>query len=127
MPIMDIKELNSRYDVVQHFLQTRDDLDKVQEYVGEIGDLERIISRAATGRIAPREVMQLGRGLSRMEPIAKLCKGHGVKALDTLVGGMKNCSELLERISGTMTGCPLSASRASSLEASRPSERCICR
>lgn len=106
MPIMDIKELNSRYDVVQHFLQTRDDLDKVQEYVGEIGDLERIISRAATGRIAPREVMQLGRGLSRMEPIAKLCKGRGVKALDALMGGMKNCSELLERISGTMTAEP---------------------
>lgn len=109
MPIMDIKELNSRYDVVQHFLQTRDDLDKAQEYVGEIGDLERIISRAATGRIAPREVMQLGRGLSRMEPIAKLCKGRGVKALDALMGGMKNCSELLERISGTMTAEPAAA------------------
>lgn len=109
MPIMDIKELNSRYDVVQHFLQTRDDLDKVQEYVGEIGDLERIISRAATGRIAPREVMQLGRGLSRMEPIAKLCKGRDVKALDALMGGMKNCSELLERISGTMTAEPEAA------------------
>lgn len=109
MPIMDIKELNSRYDVVQHFLQTRDDLDKVQEYAGEIGDLERIISRAATGRIAPREVMQLGRGLSRMEPIAKLCKGRGVKALDALMGGMKNCSELLERISGTMTAEPAAA------------------
>lgn len=109
MPIMDIKELNSRYDVVQHVLQTRDDLDKVQEYVGEIGDLERIISRAATGRIAPREVMQLGRGLSRMEPIAKLCKGRGVKALDALMGGMKNCSELLERISGTMTAEPAAA------------------
>lgn len=109
MPIMDIKELNSRYDIVQHFLQTRDDLDKVQEYVGEIGDLERIISRAATGRIAPREVMQLGRGLSRMEPIAKLCKGRGIKALDALMGGMKNCSELLERISGTMTAEPAAA------------------
>ena len=109
MPIMDIKELNSRYDVVQHFLQTRDDLDKVQEYVGEIGDLERIISRAATGRIAPREVMQLGRGLSRMEPIEELCKGHGVKALDAMMGGMKNCSELLERISGTMTAEPAAA------------------
>ena len=109
MPIMDIKELNSRYDIVQHFLQTRDDLDKVQEYVGEIGDLERIISRAATGRIAPREVMQLGRGLSRMEPIAKLCKGRGIKALDALIGGMKNCSELLERISGTMTAEPAAA------------------
>ena len=53
--------------------------------------------------------MQLGRGLSRMEPIAKLCKGRGVKALDALMGGMKNCSELLERISGTMTAEPAAA------------------
>ncbi len=110
MPVMDIKELDSRYDVVQHFLhQAGDDLDKVQEYVGDIGDLERIVSRAATGRIAPREVMQLGRGLARMEPIAELCKGHGVKALDSLIGKMKNCSELLGRISSTMAAEPAAA------------------
>lgn len=109
MPIMDIKELNSRYDVVQHFLEAGEDLDKVQEYIGNIGDLERIISRAATGRIAPREVMQLGRGLSQTEPIAALCKDHGVKALDSLISKMKNCSKLLDRIMKTMTAEPAAA------------------
>ena len=106
---MDIKELNSRYDVVQHFLEAGEDLDKVQEHVGNIGDLERIISRAATGRIAPREVMQLGRGLSQTEPIAALCKDHGVKALDSLISKMKNCSKLLDRIMKTMTAEPAAA------------------
>lgn len=109
MPIMDVKELNCRYDIVQHFLESGDELDKIQEYVGEIGDLDRILSRAATGRISPREVMQLGRGLSRMEPIAALCKGRGVKALDSMFGGMRNCSKLLERISGTMSSEPAAA------------------
>ena len=47
MPIMDLKELNARYDVVQHFVENRDDLLALQEHLGDVGDLERIISRAA--------------------------------------------------------------------------------
>ena len=109
MPVMDIPELESRYDVVQHFIGADEDLEKIREYVGGMGDLERIISRAATGRIVPREVMQLGRGLARMEPIAALCKGKGVKALDSLVGGMKDCSELLGLITRTMDPEPAAA------------------
>ena len=109
MPVMDIPELESRYDVVQHFIGADEDLEKIREYVGGMGDLERIISRAATGRIVPREVMQLGRGLARMEPIAALCKGKGVKALDSLVGGMKDCSELLGLITRTMAPEPAAA------------------
>ena len=109
MPVMDIPELESRYDVVQHFIGADEDLEKIREYVGGMGDLERIISRAATGRIVPREVMQLGRGLARMEPIAALCKGKGVKALDSLVGEMKDCSELLGLITRTMASEPAAA------------------
>lgn len=109
MPIMDIKELNERYDVVQRFFDDADALNAIQERIGNIGDLERIISRAATGKIMPREVMQLGRGLSQMEPVSELCKGKGVKALDDLAGGMKNCSELLDAILKTMAQDPAAA------------------
>ncbi|MCQ2119935.1 MAG: DNA mismatch repair protein MutS [Bacteroidales bacterium] len=108
-PVLDLKELNSRYDVVQHFFETEDDLNAIQEHIGDIGDLERIISRAATGKIAPREVMQLARGLAQMGPVADLCKGHDVKALDSLVNGMKNCGALLETIRRTMAGEPAAA------------------
>ena len=109
MPIMDIGELNDRYDVIQHFLEAGEDLDRIQEYIGETGDLERIISRAATGKIVPREIIQLGRGLSRMEPVADLCKGHDVKALDKLISGMRNCSALLGKITSVLAAEPAAA------------------
>ena len=109
MPVMDIPELESRYDVVQYFIDHGEDLDDIREKIGGIGDLERIISRAATGRIVPREVMQLGKGLNLMEPVRALCKDKGVAAMDKLVGGMKDCSRLLDSIVRTMDPEPAAA------------------
>ena len=102
MPVMDLQELENRYSVVQHFIDNRDDLMSLQAMIGEIGDLERIISRAAAGTIMPREVMQLRRGLSQTAPIMQLCGGKGVEALDELIGKMGDCAELLEHLGKTM-------------------------
>ena len=102
MPVMDMEELESRYAVVQHFADNRDDLGELQRMIGDVGDLERIISRAAAGRIMPREVMQLRRGLSQTEPIMQLCRGKGVEALETMLGRMTDCAELLEYLGKTM-------------------------
>ena len=102
MPVMDLQELEGRYAVVQHFIDNRDDLMSLQAMIGEIGDLERIISRAAAGKIMPREVMQLRRGLSQTDPIIRLCGGKGVEALDELISKMGDCAELLEYLGRTM-------------------------
>ena len=102
MPVMDLQELENRYSVVQHFIDNRDDLMSLQAMIGEIGDLERIISRAAAGKIMPREVMQLSRGLSQTAPIMQLCGGKGVEALEELIGKMGDCAELLEHLGKTM-------------------------
>ena len=102
MPVMDLQELEARYDVVQHFVDNRDDLVRLQTMIGEIGDLERIISRAAAGKIMPREVMQLRRGLSQTAPIMKLCSGRGVPALDEMLSKMGDCADLLEYLGRTM-------------------------
>ena len=102
MPVMDLKELESRYAVVQHFMDNRDDLSELQSMIGELGDLERIISRAAAGKIMPREVMQLRRGLSQTAPIMQLCGGKGVEALDELIGRMGDCAQLLEYLGNVM-------------------------
>ena len=102
MPVMDMEELESRYAVVQHFADNRDDLGELQRMIGDVGDLERIISRAAAGRIMPREVLQLRRGLSQTEPIMQLCRGKGVEALDNMLGRMTDCAELLEYLGKTM-------------------------
>ena len=101
MPVMDLQELEDRYSVVQHFVENGEDLSVLQGMISEIGDLERIISRAAAGKIMPREVMQLRRGLSQTAPIIQLCRGK-VEALDSLLSRMSDCAELLEYLGKTM-------------------------
>lgn len=108
MPVMDIRELEERYDVVQFLLDNEEARGELQGYISEVGDLERILSRAATGKILPREVMQLGRSLSRMDPIRKLCSETEVAALDKLMKGMRNTGKVLARIQETMAESPAS-------------------
>src|SRR5574344_868710 len=102
MPVLDIRELEERYDVVQFFYDNEEALPALQEQIGDVGDLERIISRAATGKILPREMLQLGRSLSRMNPISALCSGTGVTALETLMEGMRNTDKALQSINSTL-------------------------
>lgn len=106
MPIMDRNALNARYDVVQFFYDNDGPLDEIRRLIGDVGDLERILARAATGKILPREMMQLRRSLRQMEPIKTLCSDTGVEALDKLIRGMKNCGRLLASIETTMAEDP---------------------
>lgn len=134
MPILDRSALNDRYDIVEHFSTHEEDLATVRALIENVGDLERIISRAATGKILPREMLQLGRSLAQMEPIRQLCIGMAPasarceskaegspdtaeavnpdtgeiipEALVKLVKGMKNCSRLLQKISSTLAENP---------------------
>lgn len=108
MPSLDLNELNARYDIVGHFTDNGELLNEVQCHISNIGDLDRIISRAATGKIMPREVLQLGRGLAQFDPIRKLCSGQetasGVCApLAELTASIGDCSELLKAITETLT------------------------
>ena len=109
MPSMDITELNTRYDVVQHFVENRHELSELQDYIGNVGDLERIISRAAAGKIAPREVMQLKRGLSQMGPIVSLCSGKGCGPLERMMSALDGCTGLLDTLERTMSPDPAAA------------------
>lgn len=102
MPSVDLNELNSRYDIVSCFTGNRENLAAVQEHIGNIGDLDRMMSRAATGKIMPREVLQLSRGLSQLGPIKELCTGDCVP-LTELVSSISDCNALHEEISRTLT------------------------
>ena len=108
MPSLDLRELNARYDIVGHFTHDSELLNEVQCHISNIGDLDRIISRAATGKIMPREVLQLGRGLAQFDPIRKLCSGQGTASgvcapLAELTASIGDCSELLKAITETLT------------------------
>ena len=105
MPSLDIDEIRSRHDIVEDFCRDRERLDNLQMHLGDIGDLDRILSRAATGKIQPREILQLGRGLSQIGPIRDITLGSGqcCSALSTLVGSIDDCSALLEDIRRTIS------------------------
>ncbi len=102
MPSVDLNELNSRYDIVSSFTGNREKLTAVQEHIGNIGDLDRMMSRAATGKIMPREVLQLSRGLSQLGPIKELCTGD-CEPLTELVSSISDCNALHDEISRTLT------------------------
>ena len=109
MPVMDLDELNSRYDAVSYFTSRQEFLRQLQEHIGDVGDLERIISRAAAGKIAPREIMQLIRGLDQTTPILDLCKDSGIAAVDNMISRLDGCSDLLSVLKKTMCQDPAAA------------------
>ena len=90
----------------QFFCDNDLSLSECQSLLSEVGDLERIISRAATGKILPREVKSLSRSLRQMAPIAQLACTSQVDALVRLGSGMKACEELIERIERTLAESP---------------------
>ena len=102
MPLMDIDGLNARYDIVGLLRDNEELRSGLRDRIGGVGDLERIISRAATGRILPRELRQLGRSLEQMQPIVSLCSNTGVASLDKLLSGMKDTEGIRSRIQNTL-------------------------
>ena len=96
MPILDRKELEARYDCVQYFTEHPEILDGTQMDLGKLGDMERILGRVATGKVNPREVMQLSRGLALMSPIKERLQGS--EALGKLLKGLRNCEKLLQEV-----------------------------
>ena len=98
MPILDRKELEARYDIVQFFLDHPETLQEVQVEIGKLGDLERILGRVATGKAFPREIMQLSRGLAQMKPIQEQCRDKGCGPMDKLLGRLSSCEKLLAQI-----------------------------
>ena len=106
MPILDRKELNQRYDIVQFFVDRPETLAQVQEELGKLGDLDRILGRIANGKALPREVLQLSRGLAQMKPLQENCVGQGCEAVDRLMKGLVGCDKILKEIVNTLDPDP---------------------
>ncbi len=106
MPVLDIPTLNGRYDVVQFFCDNEEALQDGRSRISDIGDLDRIVARAATGKINPREMMQLARSFAQMTPLRQMCADTGIPALEKLAKGIKDTDSLLLKIQGTMAENP---------------------
>ncbi len=98
LPLKDESPIKDRHDVVEFLLKNSEFKDLLVEHVKEIGDLERIISKVATGRVNPREVVQLKRALTAIEPIKKACLESKSEALKKLGDQLNPCVTIRERI-----------------------------
>ena len=105
LPIIDLKELNARYDIVQFLMDNAEALEETRADLGKMGDVERILGRIANGKALPREVVQLGRALELTGPVRSRLEGASAP-LDKLLGGLKGCEKLLADIRRTLAAEP---------------------
>ena len=97
-PLKDVKPINERLDVVDYFFREPDFRELVGEQLHRIGDLERIVSKVAVGRVSPREVVQLKTALQAIKPIKIACEHADNEVLRRLGERISLCEELRERI-----------------------------
>ncbi len=97
-PLKEVKEINRRLDVVEYFFRNPDRRDDLRSYIEQVGDLERLISKVAVGRITPREVVQLKLALTAVEPIKQICSTAEQEALHSIGDQLNPCVLIRDRI-----------------------------
>ncbi|MDR1023934.1 MAG: DNA mismatch repair protein MutS [Prevotellaceae bacterium] len=98
LPLKEIQQINARLDVVEYFINHKELSDEMATLVREVGDLERIVSKAAVGRVNPRELVQLARALMAIEQIKALCAGAGEKNFVRIAEQLNPCRSIREDI-----------------------------
>ena len=106
LPLKDLSRIAERHDVVERFVAHPGLKDAIEEHLRQIGDLERLISKAAVGRINPREVVHLKNTLNAISPIKDLCATSGNKALARFAEQLNPCHSIRERIEKEMAADP---------------------
>ena len=98
-PLKDVKAINDRLDVVEYFFREPQHRDEIRSLLEQVGDLERLISKVAVGRITPREVVQMRNALTAIEPIKQLCSAASQEALHSIGEQLNPCVLIRDRIS----------------------------
>ena len=102
LPLKDIKEINKRHEVVKFLIEDLDSLNQIQHHVKLIGDIERLISKVATFKISPREVIQLKNSLEAIIPIKSIAKKSVNSSVKEIGLNLSNCDKLRARIKETL-------------------------
>lgn len=97
-PLKDVKPIQERQDVVEYFFRHPEVKELLDEQLEQIGDLERIISKVAVGRVTPREVVQLKIALQALEPIKEACMASNEPSLCRIGEQLNVCALIRDRI-----------------------------
>ena len=105
-PLKDEKPINDRLNVVEYFVRQPDFKELIEEQLHLIGDLERIISKVAVGRVSPREVVQLKVALQAIEPIKQACLEADNASLNRIGEKLNLCISIRDRIAKEINNDP---------------------
>ena len=105
-PLKEVSRINERLDIVEYFFKHPDFRQLIDEQLHRVGDLERIISKVAVGRVSPREVVQLKNALMAVQPIKGACQTADNDCLRRLGEQLNLCESLRDRIEKEITPDP---------------------
>ena len=106
LPLKDIQPVNERLDVVQYLIENQPVREEISDLIRQVGDLERLISKVAVGRINPREVVQLKRALKAIGPISEICSSSTCIPLIQLAEQLNSCRIISEKIDKELNNDP---------------------
>lgn len=102
LPLKNAEKVKKRHDVVEFLLNNTSILTEVQQHIKHISDLERLISKVATGKVTPREVNQLNSSLQAIIPIKKLALESENEAIKVIGDNLHSCEVLRSKISESL-------------------------
>jgi DNA mismatch repair protein MutS len=106
LPLKDEKPINERLDVVDYLTKNEEIAFELSQRLREIGDLERLISKVAVGKVNPKEVMHLRRTLMQIQPIKELLKEDSLVSLNKMMDQLNTCETLIQLIENTLSDEP---------------------
>ena len=102
LPLKNVEKIKSRHEVVQYLMDNETTLLKIQNHIKQVGDIERLISKVATAKVSPREVIQLKNSLEAIVPIKALASNCDNEALKVIGDNIQSCDVLREKIKETL-------------------------
>ena len=102
LPLKDIEKIHYRHELVKYCIENDDFLETIQYQLQQISDIERLISKVATGKASPREIVLLKDSLKAILPIKSSAENSKNKAVKTLGNQLHTCQDLIEKIKETL-------------------------
>lgn len=116
LPLKDAAKINARHEVVSYLKEKQEILQKIQFHIKQISDLERLISKVATGKISPREVIYLCQSLDAIVPIKQIALESQNESLKAIGDSLHSCDLLREKIKTTLNSdAPVSINKGNAI------------
>ncbi|MCX6271598.1 MAG: DNA mismatch repair protein MutS, partial [Bacteroidetes bacterium] len=106
LPLKDIQPIEERLDIVQYFMEYPDKLEIITKSLKITGDLERLISKVAVGKVTPREMLHIRRSLEAIEPVRQACLASSLESLQKIGDQLNPCSLISDKIGREMKEDP---------------------